>query len=160
MTEKFGLPTPTAHVGSSVQSVALVGAAPIVPVAGQPIPVSQSGVWTATATPPADITATGTLTVLNANVTMNMNSIATVMLTITGTWVATITWFLTLDAVTYTGANAYTTGVAAAAANTAANGTWFIPCAGASQIYVGATAYTSGTATVKMRGSTATFPLR
>lgn len=167
MANEFGLEKPGALVGSDVQGVYAVNAFPIVPVAGQPIPVSESGTWTVgvsgiTAGVP-DITINGgTVNALNANINTGvMNGVATVVVLITGTWVATISFFGSIDSGAHTLAmNAYTSGTAAAVTTTAANGTWVIPCAGFQTVYAVVTAYTSGTAAINMRGSTAHFPLR
>jgi hypothetical protein len=106
----------------------------------------------------ADRTATGTIAALNANVQMSAQGVGDVGVTITGTWVATLTFQGTIDGTNWFTIDAMplpVTSSSVCAQTTTANGQWTIAAAGLAKVRVIATAYTSGTATVTMEGNQA-----
>lgn len=167
MPKDFGLPTPQAQVSSDVQGVYAVNAFPIVPVNGQPIPVSQSGSWTVSSSGTATVTratyasVSGSISGNGQNVALtNTTDCATFAVGISGTWVGTISFLGSVDNVTQFAMNAFTTPIAAAITTTTTNQNVWIPYPGCLYCAVQFTAYTSGTANIVIHGAGGTFPLR
>jgi hypothetical protein len=71
---------------------------------------------------------------------------------ITGTWVGTLAFQMSMDGgATWTSVNAWPVGAGATVQTTTGNGNWAIPCVGGTYYQVVATAWTSGTAVVTLQ---------
>lgn len=91
-----------------------------------------------------DKNQTGTISALNGTVTINTNGMATVILTLTGTWSATIN-LQGFDGTNWIGATGLTLPAGGITSALSANGSIAIPVGGFSQFRIQATVYTSGT---------------
>lgn len=103
--------------------------------------------------PPATASASLTSTTCPGTgcVQLNVSSYASAGIQVTGTWVATLTFEVSIDGATYQAVNATPTNSTSAATTTAANGLWAASVAGQKYLRVRASAYTSGTAVVTLQ---------
>lgn len=96
-----------------------------------------------------DKNITGTITALNGNVAIATNGMASVIVTVTGTWTATLT-FEGFDGTNWIVTAGLTQPAGGITESIISNGTVLVNCGGYSQIRIIATAYTSGTANIFM----------
>jgi hypothetical protein len=118
----------------------------------QPIQVlasSATGITTnvASSTTTSDKTTTGTITALNGNVALSTQGCSSIVITTTGTWVATLT-FQGFDGTNWITASGLTIPLGGITTAVTINGSTLINCGGFQQIRVIATAFTSGTANI------------
>jgi hypothetical protein len=108
------------------------------------LPTDQTGINTF-----LDKNITGTIAALNGNVAIATNGMASVIITVTGTWAATLT-FEGFDGTNWVVTAGLTEPAGGITESIIANGTTLVNCGGYSQIRIIATAYTSGTANIFM----------
>lgn len=90
----------------------------------------------------------GTIAVLSGAVTISVPAASSLVLTVTGTWVATLAVEASVDGVTYFSVPMVSLPTQASVTTTTANGQFGVPVGGYQQLRIRASAYTSGTATV------------
>lgn len=101
----------------------------------------------------------GTAGALDGAVTILTPGASTIYLTITGTWVATLSFEATADGTNWIGVYGVNQTTDVAIQSTAVNGTFGFPCGGYAQFRTRASAYTSGTATVAWNADSNQNPL-
>lgn len=106
------------------------------------------------------ITATNASCIKTACVALNLGTnIGSATFTITGTFVATVSFEAAGDGVNFVAINCYpSSGTQTAATTATAVGTWVCNLGGYAEVRARASAYTSGTATVSINSSAATSP--
>ena len=139
-----GAATETTLAAISTKTPALGQAAM---AASQPVTIASNQ------TAISDITATGTIAALNANVALALNGQSGSRVQITGTWVGTLQFEGTVDGTNWQSINAVQAGLTTIPQTTTTNGVFSPTPAGFAQFRVTATAWTSGTATVNIRAS-------
>lgn len=97
--------------------------------------------------PHSDVNTTSTIAALNGNVAVVTNGISSVIITVTGTWVANLV-FEGFDGTNWTLTAGLTQPAGGITEALSANGTVLINSGGYSQIRIRASAYTSGTANI------------
>jgi hypothetical protein len=107
----------------------------------------------------ADRIVTGTISALSGAVTISCQGLGTVGITITGTWVGSLTFEGTIDGTNWFDMfpleGVLNNDIFFVSPVTSANGQFFVSAAGLFEFRVIATAYTSGTATVTLEGNQA-----
>jgi hypothetical protein len=102
---------------------------------------------------PDDLTWTYDIDAVDMANTAETDGMATVGISISGTWVGTFTFQATQDGITYYTYPFLNVISGTLQSSTTVNGIWIVPCAGFSRIRIRSTLWTSGTATTKMRAS-------
>jgi hypothetical protein len=103
----------------------------------------------------SDRTGTDTITALNDSVLINSNACSTVAITITGTWVATLSFEATVDNTNWVAIDGVARPGNLINKTTTVNNTYVFEAGGFIQFRVRASLYTSGTATVAWVSSAA-----
>jgi len=154
-----------ANTGANATAIKVDGSAVTQPVSGA---VSITGTPTVNANLNAGTNTVGGVTLpdaqnnnsagsLNATVTTGtLAGAGTVGISVTGTWVGTLTFQESTDGgTTYTAVNALPLGGGALATTTTSNGQFLVDAAAGSTVQVKMTSYTSGSAAVNFRASVA-----
>lgn len=100
-----------------------------------------------------DVPISGNLTALNSLLELDPIQKDSHLVTITGTWVGTISFQISADGVTWVTATTINLSTSAVVTSTTANGSFIMVTAGCKVARVIMTAYTSGTAAVASEGS-------
>lgn len=100
-----------------------------------------------------DSTASGSITAISQLVALVLNGKSGVALQITGTWVGTLQFEVTLDNVNWVPINGVVAGASTPGQTTSANGIVRLTPSGAAQVRVVSTSWTSGTAVISLRAS-------
>jgi hypothetical protein len=101
----------------------------------------------------SDLIGTGNIIALNGAVTVNTQGRATLAFTITGTWVATLTFQGTVDGTNWINLDGVARPTNTSINTLTANNTVLIECAGFQSVRVIATAFTSGTVAIAFDAS-------
>ena len=160
--------TITANAGTGSFTVAQATASNLnVTVGNATLAVTESGTWNvglnagtnnigdvdiASITP---VTTTGTITVLNGTVAIDVGGYGAIGLQLSGTWAATVTFEATVDGTNWTTLEVWPTNGSSSQTTSTVNGIFYAPCGGLNQIRVKATSFTSGTIQVDLQASTA-----
>jgi hypothetical protein len=102
----------------------------------------------------SDRTSTGTITAVNQTVVLNTQGTGTTQFNITGSWVGTILFEVSVDGTNWVAAKVlprYPTGLPEVSSTTA-NGQWAIATGGLNSFRVRGNPWTSGTATIWLEG--------
>jgi hypothetical protein len=114
---------------------------PVVLASDQPaIPITLSA--------SSDLIGSGTLGALNATVAINTQGRSNISITVTGTWVATLSFEATVDSTNWFSILGIELPAKTESSSITTNKNIIIPCGSFAQVRIKATAYTSGTATV------------
>lgn len=103
-----------------------------------------------------DVVATGTAGALNGAVTVAPQSMASVNIGVSGTWVGTLTFEVSIDGTNFYAVNTVPVSGGTVVQSTTANGAWTGTIPGFNSFRVRMSAYTSGTATVTIRAGAGT----
>lgn len=95
-----------------------------------------------------EYTGSGTITALNGAVTVLIPTSAAISIKITGTWVATLTFQVSVDGTNWDTFQVLNIGTNATVSTTTANGVFGAAIGGYLQVRIIATAFTSGTVTI------------
>lgn len=106
------------------------------------------------AVPQIENSGSGTIDALNADVTASIPAASTVAFTITGTWVATLTFEATTDGTTWFPVLATIPSTGVSGSTTTINGSFVAGTGGYQQFRVRASTYTSGTASLTYNADT------
>ena len=101
-----------------------------------------------------DVSITGSLTALNSALELDPIQKDSQLIAITGTWVGTVSFQISVDGTNWVAATVVNVGSGAVISSTTANGTFVMMTAGCKVARVIMTAYGSGTALVANEGST------
>jgi hypothetical protein len=120
-----------------------------------PLSLDVSGNLRVRPTSDSDNNVTGTITALNGTVVINTQGMASLVFTLTGTWVATI-GFQGFDGTNWITASGLTIPAGGITEALSANGSVLLNCGGFSEVRLIATAFTSGTVNVFMNAGAGT----
>lgn len=105
------------------------------------------------ANPAFDIAVVGTITALNGVLELDPLQKDSQFISITGTWVGTVSFEISADGVTWYAANTANLATGAMVTTTTANGSFLVQSVGANAARVRASAFTSGTIAIANEGS-------
>lgn len=147
--------TTSGENGDLVQGAVTTSAPTYTTGTTNPLSLDTSGNLRVTPISTSDNNVTGTITALNGDVIIATHGMASLVVTLTGTWVAIIS-FQGFDGTNWITASGLTIPAGGITEALASNGSVLINCAGFSQVRLIATAFTSGTVNVFMNAGIGT----